>query len=448
MPRAARSSAERIDAAFFIEECRGRELGFKLRVIAIAAISLLLLTIVPWPEVLYYWALMLGFILNGALAFVPRYLGPGSPYTEWGRRIVPVIDAALVTFALLYPNPLGSEAWMTRPMALRLDNVLYLLVFVGLSTLSLSPRQVIWTGVAGAICWTIGSLWVGSLPGVHWAPLAAPSGITGLDDPQAIVPQLLVKQVAVLLIITGVLAGAVTRTRSLVLRQVKAERERTQLARYFSSNIVDELADTTRPLDQIRNQSVAVLFADIVGFTTLSESEPPERVIALLREFHERMQAAVFAHGGTLDKYLGDGLMATFGTPYPGTRDAANALAAARAMAASLAEWNARRRESDLTPIRMGIGVHWGPVVLGDIGGENRLEFATIGDTVNVASRLEHMTRELSAEVAASEDLVVALRETLPETEIAVLLAGFVKSRPQPIRGRQGQLEIFCLPRS
>jgi adenylate cyclase len=307
---------------------------------------------------------------------------------------------------------------------------------------------VIWTGVAGALCWTIGSLWVASLPGVHWTSLVSPSDATGLNDPHAVVLQLLIKQVAVLLIITGVLAGAVARTRSLVFRQVKAERERTQLARYFSANLVDELADADRPLDQIRNQSVAVLFADVVGFTTLSETEPPERVITLLREFHARMQAAVFAHNGTLDKYLGDGLMATFGTPYPGTRDAANALGAARAMAASLAEWNTTREQQGLLAIRVGIGLHWGPVVLGDIGGENRLEFATIGDTVNVASRLEHMTRELGAEVVTSEDLVAALRGTLSEAEIEALLTGFIKSTPQPIRGRSAQLEIFCLPRS
>ncbi len=442
-----RSQTDRLDAAFFLEECRGRELAFRLRVVAIVAISLLLFAIVPWPEVLYYHALMLGFVVNGALVFLPRYLGPGSPYTEWGRWIVPLIDAALVTFAIVYPNPFGNEDWMVRPLALRLDNVLYLLVFVGLSTLSYSPRLVIWTGAAGALCWTIGALWVASLPGSHWTSLVSPSDVAPLSDPHAVVVQLLIKQVAVLLIITGVLAGAAARTRKLVLRQVKAERERTQLARYFSSNLVDELADANRPLDQIRSQSVAVLFADIVGFTTLSESEPPERIIALLREFHERMQAAVFAHGGTLDKYLGDGLMATFGTPYPGARDAANALAAARAMAAALARWNAERRRQKLTPIRMGIGVHWGPVVLGDIGGENRLEFATIGDTVNVASRLENMTRELSAEVAASEDVVAALRGTLPEAEIEALLAGFVRSTPQAIRGRQGQLQIFCLPR-
>jgi adenylate cyclase len=209
---------------------------------------------------------------------------------------------------------------------------------------------------------------------------------------------------------------------------------------------VDELADANRPLDQIRNQSVAVLFADIVGFTTLSEAEPPEAVIALLREFHARMQAAVFAHSGTLDKYLGDGLMATFGTPYPGTRDAANALAAARSMAVSLADWNTTRQQRGLSAIRVGIGLHWGPVVLGDIGGENRLEFATIGDTVNVASRLEHMTRELSADVAASEDLVSALRSTLGPGEADKLLEGFIETEPRVIRGRGGNLAIFFRP--
>ncbi len=445
---AGRSNAERIDTAFWVEECRGRSLGFKLRVIAIVAIAALLAAIFPWPAVLYYYTLMLGFVAIGALALVPRHLGPGSSLTEWGRWLVPVADMALVVFALLYPNPLGGEAWIARPTVLRFDNVLYLLIFVALSTLSYSPRQVIWTGLAGAVCWTAGVLWVAGLPGAHWVPNITATDAASLGDPQALFLQLVIKQIVLLLVLSGVLAGAVARTRSLVLRQVKAERERTQLARYFSANIVDELADATRPLDQIRNQSVAVLFADIVGFTALSESEPPERVIALLREFHDRMQTAVFAHGGTLDKYLGDGLMATFGTPYPGTRDAANALAAARAMASSLAEWNERRLRQGETPIRIGIGVHWGPVVLGDIGGESRLEFATIGDTVNVASRLEHMTRELAAEVAASEDLVAALRASLGDSEAERLLQGFVKSAPQPIRGRQALLEIFCLPRS
>ncbi len=437
---AARCTADRLETAFWIEECRGRKLGFKLRLIATGLIAIMLLMLSVWPQVLYYHVLMLGFVATGASSLMPIRLGPGSRATEWGRWLVPLADVALVTFAVIYPNPFGGDEWMTGPVWLRLDNMPYLLLFVALSTLSYSPRQVMWTGIAGALCWIVAAFWVASLPGVHWAPIGAAQLVLGLDSPQAVVPQLLMKQVVVLLVITGVLAGAVARTRSLVLRQVRVERERTQLARYFSANLVDQLADADRPLGEIRNQSVAVLFADIVGFTTLSEAEAPERVIALLREFHERMQAAVFAHQGTLDKYLGDGLMATFGTPYPGPRDAANALAAAREMAESLAAWNHSRQASGQPAIRVGIGVHWGPVVLGDIGGENRLEFATIGDTVNVA--------RLAAEVAASEDLIVALRASLPASEVEALLEGFIKSTPQAVRGRVAQLEIFCRPRA
>jgi adenylate cyclase len=444
---ATRPPIDRLDTAFWVEECRGRKLAFRLRLIAAALIALLLLAINPWPQVLYYHALMLGFVVTGACPLISIRLGPGSPLTEWGRWLVPLADMALVTFALVYPNPFGGDEWMTRPMRLRLDNGLYLLLFVALSTLSYSPRQVLWTGVAGAICWTIATVWVGSLPGVRWLPMEAAAQASGYNDPQGVMAQLLLKQVVLLLVVSGVLAGAVARNRALVLRQVRVERERTQLARYFSANLVDQLADADRPLGEIRNQSVAVLFADIVGFTTLSEAESPERVISLLREFHQLMQAAVFAHHGTLDKYLGDGLMATFGTPYPGKRDAANALGAARAMAASLAAWNQDRRAQGEPLVRVGIGVHWGPVVLGDIGGDNRLEFATIGDTVNVASRVEHMTRDLAAEVAASDDLVQALRASIPAAEAEALLEGFVKSAPQTVRGRSAQLEIFCRPR-
>ena len=102
----------------------------------------------------------------------------------------------------------------------------------------------------------------------------------------------------------------------------------------------------------------------------------------------------MFAHGGTLDKFIGDSVMATFGTPQPGPRDAAHALACARAMLASLGVWNSERTARGEMALRAGIGLHFGPVVLGDIGDERRLEFAVLGDTVNTASRLEGLTRE------------------------------------------------------
>ena len=174
------------------------------------------------------------------------------------------------------------------------------------------------------------------------------------------------------------------------------ERERTNLARYFSPNVVEQLSRNDEPLKQVRTQNVAVLFADIVDFTAYADGRSPMEVIGTLRQFHERMEREVFRHGGTLDKYLGDGLMATFGTPFAGDFDAVNALRCAQAMIGSIDELNLDRKNRSEPPIRLSIGLHYGEVVLGDIG-LNRLEFAVIGTAVNAASRLETLTASTDA---------------------------------------------------
>jgi len=364
---------------------------------------------------------------------------------------------ALLAYAIIVPNPFGGDDWLSLPTRLQLENSLYLVIFIALSTLTYSPRQVVWTGLFAAFCWAVAAAWIAQHPGVGFVfdaggnalPSGTPAERTAVfNNPNHVNALILIKQLFLLLIVTFLLSVAVARSRALALRQIKTERERAQLARYFSANLVDELADADRPLGEIRSQTVAIMFVDIVGFTRLAEGEAPATVIGLLREFHARMQAIVFAHGGTLDKYLGDGLMASFGTPHPGPRDAANALAAARAMADAMREWNRARVASDAVPVAIGIGIHLGPVVLGDIGGENRLEFATIGDTVNVASRLETATRELKAEIVASADLVAAVRRELPEGEAAALLDGFKEGEVLALRGRNAPIAISLRPRA
>ena len=222
-------------------------------------------------------------------------------------------------------------------------------------------------------------------------------------------------------------------------------RERTNLARYFSPNMVEELAKTDEPLGAVRQQEVAVLFIDIVGFTALSEKLPPAQVIALLRDFHGRMAARIFAHGGTIDKYLGDGLMATFGTPRPGERDAADALACGVAMAAELRLWNEVRHGQGAAAVEAGIGIHFGPVVVGDMGGEGALEFAVIGDTVNVAARLEALSRSLDADIVISADLANAAKAQDIDADI---LQSFQPAPPQTLRNRTQAVELLRRPRS
>jgi adenylate cyclase len=424
----------RIEIAFAAEERNGLKLAFKLRLVALCLVALFLTGVNPFPQALYYYALFLGFVVIGAISLVPRrdHLGPPA----WTRWLVPLLDLALVTFAVVYPNPLGNSDVSELPLVLRSDALVYPIILIALSALTNSPHQVHWTGACAAIMWTIASFWVASLPRIHWGTMG--------NDPNLVMAHSLLQQIFLLLIVSGLLAAAVRRSRSLTLRQVKSERERTQLARYFSTNLVDQLADADRPFSEVREQTVAILFADIVGFTSLGQRMSPVDLIGLLREFHERMQAAVFANGGTLDKYLGDGLMATFGTPKTGPRDAANALAAARAMTTALAVWNLKREEQNQPIIRIGIGVHWGPVVLGDIGGHHRLEFATIGDTVNIASRLEHATRDLNADIVASIDLVDAVRACVGSEEVQGLLQGFAAATPHPVRGRSAPLQVFA----
>src|SRR5262249_60062666 len=121
-------------------------------------------------------------------------------------------------------------------------------------------------------------------------------------------------------------------------------------------------------LDAVRTQPVAVMFAVRFGFTALSATMPMTDVVGMLRSFHAIVEEAVFGHQGTLDKYIGDGVMATFGTPWPGPRDATNAVAGARAIVRGINRWNRERDEAGRRPSRIASGVHYGEATPGNVG--------------------------------------------------------------------------------
>src|SRR5246127_726887 len=150
------------------------------------------------------------------------------------------------------------------------------------------------------------------------------------------------------------------KLREIERLRAAAERARSNLSRYFSPNLVDMLAERDEPLGAVRRQTVAVLFADIVGFTRMAERMAPEAVVAMLRQYHERMTAQIFACGGTVEKYIGDAIFAVFGVPTASAEDAANALRCADMMLAALAEWNAERGREDLPQLGIGIGLNYG----------------------------------------------------------------------------------------
>lgn len=220
-----------------------------------------------------------------------------------------------------------------------------------------------------------------------------------------------------------------------------AERQRAQLARHFSPNMVEELMRAGGRFGAARTQPMAVLFADVYDYTEMSAAMSGEQVIALLREFHAIVEDAVFNHGGTLDKYIGDGLMATFGTPSPGPQDATSAIAATRQTLRELARWNRRRAASGERCIRIGVGLHFGLATLGDVGTEQRFELTVVGDTVNVASRIEQLSRSLEIAVVASDDLV---QHAMGESGVEAI-EGFRDLGEHRVRGRESPIRLWGL---
>jgi adenylate cyclase len=263
-------------------------------------------------------------------------------------------------------------------------------------------------------------------------------------DPSSALVSIRVQEIVVFLIVTGILALNGWRNNELLLKQASATRERENLARYFPPNIVDDLADEDQPFANIRSQSVAVLFADIVGFSRMAEQGEPEKVVFLLREYHKRLEAAVFNNQGTLDKFLGDGIMATFGSPRVGPHDASNAIRCALDMITTVDQWNKEREFAGETVVVLSIGIHYGEVILGDIGSERRLEFATLGDTVNVAARLEEMTRSMDTQVIVSDELVAANKRCGPDNDNH-LLDNYSHAGRKQLRGRDSEIGIWKL---
>lgn len=408
------------------------------RLILFGSIFFFLLGMYGWAVALREIPILVLFILNGFLgqALAKRRTGPVQPY------LTVLIDTLLLAYTLLAPERTYPSGWPWQTV-LRQPNFIYFFLVLAISAMTFRPTLILWAGACIASVWGAASAYIVSRPGVITEVLPPEAGSDRLlqrylDPAYSHTDDILVR-VFVILGVAVILATAAARVRSLLYQQAQTSRERANLARYVAPSMVDALAHSDVPLGEVREHEAAVMFADIRGFTRLCEKSSPDETMQLLRDVHKIIAEVVFRYRGTLDKFIGDGVMATFGTPEPADDDAARAVDCATALLDAVGRWNRQRCALGQAPVRLGIGLHYGPIMAGDIGGAERFEFAVIGDTVNVASRLERATREVDVELLVSGEIVGQLQRLGREKSAWHCLG------ERPLRGRDEAVEIWTI---
>lgn len=435
------------------EEHNGLAFAFRFRLIALGIVAVWLLFAAGPARVGIGVGACVTMMASAWIVYALR----SSPYARAVQLAVTVLDVTVITIGTLVPIPGAPDngLWLEQVFGRR-SLFLYLVIYLTASALSYSVRTVILTGAASLAALVASFAWTAldqartfgvDLAGAADVWPAARAIFARLIGPGFVTPEaFLIQQLIFMTLCTGFIAVAVWRARAHLGRTLSAEGERNNLARYFSPNLVDRLAGAENDFEVGRESKATVLFVDVVGFTRLMEGQPPQQTINFLRVFHQRMAECIFAHGGTLDKFIGDGVMATFGTPDAQPDDETRALRCALGMVRSVEAWNRGRRTRGLPAVRIAVGVHVGPVLMGAIGSPNRLEYSAVGDTVNVASRLEHLARAHDAAIVTSAETLAA----------AVNSGGFGAADSRHFRpvgaiqvpGRGEPVEVFVMPAS
>lgn len=203
------------------------------------------------------------------------------------------------------------------------------------------------------------------------------------------------------------------------------ERERLKLnfARYVSQQVMEQILkkESFAKLEGERRK-ITVLFSDIRQFTQIAERLPPEQVVSLLNEYFELMLDVIFRYQGTLDKFLGDGIMVEFGAPLDDPEQEKHAVQAAIGMQKELQKLLEKWKKEGKPQIAVGIGIHTGLAVVGNIGSEKRIEYTAIGDTVNIASCLEQATKLLKKQILISETTYNAIKDQVKATSLGPMI--------------------------
>jgi adenylate cyclase len=228
------------------------------------------------------------------------------------------------------------------------------------------------------------------------------------------------------------LALGLTYAGTVAKNFAQEQREKRRLSRFFSPSVVKEIVRHKDDANlEAGRRRMTVLFSDIRGFTSMSEKMSPEDVVTFLREYLTVMTEAVFTHGGTVDKYIGDAIMALYNVPFEAPDHAAQAVRTALAFQERLKPLAERFAARYGGTLACGVGIHTGDAVVGTIGSEQRLEYTAIGDTINLGSRLEGLTKDFNVPIIISEATYLEVRDLFGTRDLGEVT---VKGKAIPVK--------------
>jgi adenylate cyclase len=336
----------------------------------------------------------------------------------------------------------GFAAQYETSLPIALKNSLFVGIFVviALRALRFEPIWVWLSGLTAAVGWSALAVaaWNSAGPGGRtWdAVTAASTGRIHAGDE--------VVRVAAILIVTALLATALSRARLTLARAVQASQSADALSQFFDSEVADQITRTDLPpmAGQSLQRDAAIMFTDLRGFTRASATLTSAELIALIGEYQNVVVPVVRAHGGNIDKFMGDGILASFGAVRASATYAADALRCLTAIQAASQAWATERAARGATALGIGIGVAHGPLVFGVIGVENRLEYTVIGETVNLAAKLEKHNKTEAASACAPASMIGLARSQDP----TLVPHGFELRQARDVAGVAEPLDLAVWP--
>ena len=335
-------------------------------------------TPVPWALGIYFAFTVIRLVL--------AYRGSVGPLMLY---LSIVLDMCLLlgliwSFHLQYQQP--PSFYLKSPP------LLYVFIFIALRALRFEARYVVAAGLVAAAGWTGLASYAVYTTG---AEMVTRDYVYYMTNNAVLVGAELDKIISILLV-TAIIAVAINRARNLLNRSVAEGQAAQDLSRFFSPEIADQITASEEAVSAGSGQAreAAILFCDIRGFTGFSNTHQPNEVIAMLAEYQRQIVPILQKHGGTIDKFMGDGIMVTFGAALPTDTYAADALRAVDELMLGAEAWNAGRVAAGEPELRVGAAVASGRLIFGAVGDESRLEYTVIGDAVNLAAKLEKATKD------------------------------------------------------